>query len=435
MSGKTELLKYQTGFGNEHASEAYPGSLPDGRNSPQRVALGLYAEQISGTAFTAPRAVNQRSWLYRIQPSVVQGRWTEYGHAKLQSAPFNAPASPPEQMRWNPLPDPIAPVDFIDSLQTWAGNGNTCSQHGIAIHLYSCNQSMHARWFYDADGELLVVPQAGDLRLQTELGVLLVGPGEVAIVPRGIKFRVMLEQAQASGYICENYGAPFQLPELGTIGANGLANSRDFMYPVADYVDESGDFELLTKFAGKLYRAPLQHSPLDVVAWHGNYAPYKYALDRFMVINTVSFDHPDPSIFTVLTSPSEIPGTANADFVIFPPRWMVAEGTFRPPWYHRNVMSEFMGLIHGIYDGKQDGFLPGGSSLHNCMSAHGPDAPTFEKASASNLGPVKIDGTMAFMFESRHIIHPTATALDSSLRQRDYPDCWQALPRQFVPPN
>ena len=195
------------------------------------------------------------------------------------------------------------------------------------------------------------------------------------MIPRGIKFRVDLPDGASRGYICESYGAPFRLPELGAIGANGLANARDFLAPVAAFEDLDADCRIVAKFLGKLWVAEIDHSPLDVVAWHGNYAPYKYDLARFNCINTVSFDHPDPSIYTVLTSPSGV------DFAIFPPRWLVAEHTFRPPWFHRNLMNEFMGLIFGKYDAKAEGFLPGGASLHNCMSGHGPDAETYERAS------------------------------------------------------
>jgi homogentisate 1,2-dioxygenase len=235
------------------------------------------------------------------------------------------------------------------------------------------------------------------------------------------------------GYICENRGSLLRLPDLGLIGSNGLANSRDFLTPVAAFEDGDGDFEMIAKFGGKLFRAPIDHSPLDVVAWHGNYAPYKYDLRRFNAINSVSFDHPDPSIFTVLTSPSDTPGTANIDFVIFPPRWMIAEHTFRPPYFHRNIMNEYMGLIFGVYDAKAEGFTPGGASLHNCMSGHGPDAATFEQASSATLEPRYLGDTLAFMFETRLPLHPTQTALAAPQLQRDYWKCWQGLKKNFSP--
>ena len=427
-------LAYQSGFASELATEALAGALPVGRNSPQRAPYGLYAEQLSGTAFTAPRHANRRSWLYRIRPAVLHGAFEALPHPRLASAPFETTGTSPNQLRWDPFPLPEAPTDFVDGLATIAGNGDVAAQSGIAIHVYACNRPMRGRCFYDADGELLVVPQEGALRIATELGDLDVAPGEIALLPRGIRFQVDLadDGAAARGYVCENYGAMLRLPELGPIGANGLANPRDFLAPVAAYRDEEGAFELVAKFGGRLWRAPIDHSPLDVVAWHGNYAPYKYDLARFNTINTVSFDHPDPSIFTVLTSPSDTPGTANVDFVIFPPRWMVAEATFRPPWFHRNAMSEYMGLIRGVYDAKAEGFVPGGGSLHNAMSGHGPDAATFERASQGELAPQRIDGTLAFMFESRYVIHPTAHALACPQLQRDYPACWRGLARHFT---
>jgi homogentisate 1,2-dioxygenase len=423
---------YQSGFGNEFATEAMPGVLPAGQNSPQKVAHGLYAEQLSGTAFTAPRSDNQRSWLYRIRPAAMHQPFAKVFHPTLQSGPFDEIAASPNQLRWNPFPIPSTPADFIEGLMTIAGNGSADSQTGVAIHVYAANRSMQDRFFYNADGELLIVPQQGGLSLRTEFGVLDIAPGEIAVVPRGVRFAVDLQADSARGYVCENYGQLLRLPDLGPIGANGLANPRDFLAPVAAYEDREGQFELLAKFGGKLWSAAIDHSPLDVVAWHGNYTPYKYNLASFNAMNSVSFDHADPSIFTVLTSPSGIPGTANMDFVIFPPRWMVAEHTFRPPWFHRNVMSEYMGLVYGEYDAKAEGFLPGGGSLHNCMSGHGPDATTFEAASNAVLQPQKLDKTMAFMFETRLLIHPTRFAMESPQLQKDYLQCWHGLKKHFT---
>ncbi len=423
---------YQSGFGNEFATEALPGVLPASQNSPQKVARGLYAEQLSGTAFTAPRSDNQRSWLYRIRPAAMHHPFAKVFHPTLQSGPFTELSASPNQLRWNPFPIPSAPADFIEGLITIAGNGSADSQIGVAIHVYTANRSMQDRFFYNADGELLIVPQQGALSLRTEFGVLDIAPGEIAVMPRGVRFAVDLQADSARGYVCENYGQLLRLPDLGPIGANGLANPRDFLAPVAAYEDREGQFELLAKFAGKLWSAAIDHSPLDVVAWHGNYTPYKYNLAAFNAMNSVSFDHADPSIFTVLTSPSGIPGTANMDFVIFPPRWMVAEHTFRPPWFHRNVMSEYMGLVYGEYDAKAEGFLPGGGSLHNCMSGHGPDATTFEAASNAMLQPQKLDKTMAFMFETRLLIHPTRVAMESPQLQKDYLHCWHGLKKHFT---
>ncbi len=420
-----DTLKYQSGFGNEFGTEALPGALPVGQNSPQQAPLGLYAEQLSGTAFTAPRSANRRSWLYRIRPSVLHKPFQQIFNRLLRSEPFDELPPTPNQLRWDPLPLPTEPTDFVKGLTTIAGND------GIAIHIYAANCSMQDRFFYDADGELLIVPELGGLRFHTEFGIIEVSPKEICVIPRGVKFRVELLDAQARGYICENYGALFKLPDLGPIGANGLANPRDFQTPVASYEDREGGFKLIAKFCGNLWEAEIGHSPLDVVAWHGNYAPYKYDLTRFNTINTVSFDHPDPSIFTVLTSPTDTVGTANCDFVIFPARWMVAEHTFRPPYFHRNVMNEYMGLICGVYDAKEKGFVPGGASLHNCMSAHGPDTDTFEKASAAKLAPQRYENTLAFMFESRSVICPTKFAMQTPALQSDYFECWQGLKKHF----
>jgi homogentisate 1,2-dioxygenase len=424
---------YQSGFGNEFATEALSGGLPVGQNSPQRHALGLYAEQVSGSAFTAPRGQNRRSWMYRIRPSVVHEPYRPFAkQTLLRSGPFDEVPTPPNQMRWNPLPMPAEPTDFVEGITTIGGNGDAAAQDGVGIHIFATNASMKERFFYNADGEMLILPQQGGLRIATECGVLEVDPGKLAVIPRGIKFRVELVEQQARGYICENYGQPFRLPELGPIGANGLANSRDFLTPVAAFEDVEGEFEVVSKFLGRLWTSRYNHSPLDVVAWHGNYAPYMYDMARFNTINTVSFDHPDPSIFTVLTAPSHAHGTSNVDFAIFPPRWLVAENTFRPPWFHRNMMNEFMGLIYGEYDAKAEGFLPGGASLHNCMSGHGPDAETFERATAAELQPRKVADTLAFMFETRMAVRPTRYALESKILQHEYYECWQGLKRNFT---
>ena len=424
---------YQSGFGNEFATEAIAGTLPLGRNSPQRVAHGLYAEQISGTAFTAPRHGNRRSWLYRIRPAAMHGSFTLLPQPRLHSDFGSGPVTP-DQLRWNPLPLPAddTPTDFVDGLFTMAGNGSPQAQQGLGIHLYAANRDMRGRYFYNADGELLIVPQQGRLRIATEMGVIDIEPQEIAVIPRGVRFRVDLPDGQARGYVCENFGAFMRIPDLGPIGSNGLANPRDFLTPVAAYEDMEGDFELIAKFQGHLWTAPIGHSPLDVVGWHGNHAPYKYDLRHFNTIGSISFDHPDPSIFLVLTSPSDTPGVGNMDFVIFPPRWLVAQDTFRPPWFHRNIASEFMGLVTGAYDAKAEGFVPGGASLHNSMTGHGPDAQTFEQASSADLSkPHVITDTMAFMFEARQVLRPTAQALEAAHRQRDYQACWAGLQKHF----
>ena len=427
---------YQSGFGNEFASEAIPDTLPVGRNSPQRVAHGLYAEQISGTAFTAPRHENRRSWLYRIRPAAMHDTFALYGHACFHNAFGDAPVSP-DQLRWSPLPMPgagaaVVATDFVDGLFTMGGNGAPAAMSGVGIHLYAANRDMHGRFFYNADAEMLIVPQHGRLKIDTELGVIEVEPQQIAVIPRGIRFRVSLPDGAARGYVCENFGAHLRLPDLGPIGSNGLANPRDFLTPNAAFEDVEGNFELIAKFQGHLWRAAIGHSPLDVVGWHGNHAPCTYDLRRFNAIGSISFDHPDPSIFLVLNAPTDTPGVGNLDFVIFPPRILAAQDTFRPPWFHRNIASEFMGLIHGAYDAKADGFAPGGCSIHNSMTGHGPDAATFEKASAADTSkPDYVRDTMAFMFETRTVIRPTQQALDAAHRQRDYQQCWAGLKKHY----
>ncbi len=426
-------LRYHSGFGNEIATEALPGALPIGQNSPQRCPYGLYAEQLSGTAFTAPRGANRRTWLYRIRPAAVHRPFRRIDNGRYDGD-FGAVAAPPNQLRWDPLPVPAAPTDFVEGIVTIAGNGDPHQQTGCGIHLYAANRSMTDRYFYSADGEMLIVPHEGRQRFVTELGIVEAAPQEVVVIPRGVRFRVELVDVTARGYICENFGAAFRLPEMGPIGSNGLAHSRDFLTPAAWYEDRDAKSELVARFMGNLWVAEMDHSPLDVVAWHGNGAPYKYDLRRFNAIGSISYDHPDPSIFLVLQSQSDTPGVDTVDFAIFPPRILAMEHTFRPPWFHRNVASEFMGLVRGVYDAKAEGFVPGGASLHNCMTAHGPDAQTFEKASRADIShPDYIRDTMAIMFETRCVIRPTRFALETSQLQAEYYRCWLDLERHFDP--
>jgi len=422
-----EPLNYQSGFGNYFESESVTGALPIGRNSPQQPPFGLHAEQISGTSFLAPRSENLRSWLYRRLPSVCQGPMERLSLQELEFENLDL-QSDPNPTRWNPIDVPHQPTDFIESWVPHAASGAPTSQRGCLMAHYAVTASMN-RYFYDADGELLIIPEKGTLKVQTEMGQLTVGPGEILVIPRGIKFRVvLLKDHPARGYLCENYGAPFRLPNLGPIGSNGLANPRDFLFPQARTEDPQGACTLVTKYAGLYWQTELPETPLNVVAWHGNYAPYKYDLARFNTINTVSFDHPDPSIFTVLTSPSDTEGVSNIDFVIFPPRWMVAQDTFRPPYFHRNFMSEYMGLIKGQYDGKREGFVPGGASLHNAMTPHGPDSQTVAQAIQSDLRPEYLNDTLAFMIECRYPYALTQWARNSSTRQKNYHTCWQDIP-------
>lgn len=425
---------YMSGFGNSFETEALPGALPVGRNSPQRCAYGLYAEQLSGSPFTAPRGSNERSWLYRIRPSVKHsGRFSKVDRRHWRTAPCHENDLPIAQLRWDPLPIPGESLTFVDGIHTMTTAGDAGAQAGMAAHVYLITASMVDQHFYNADGELMVVLQQGRLLFITEFGRIDAEPGEIVVIPRGVKFRVELPDGPARGYLCENYGGAFTLPERGPIGANCLANARDFLTPVAYYEDKDTPTKLYVKWGGELYVTQLGHSPIDVVAWHGNYAPYKYDLRTFSPIGAIGFDHPDPSIFTVLTAPSETPGTANIDFVIFPERWMVGENTFRPPWYHMNIMSEFMGLIYGVYDAKPQGFVPGGISLHNMMLPHGPDREAFDHASNGELKPVKLTGTMAFMFETRFPQRVTDYAAKTPALHSDYANCWNRLEKRFDP--
>jgi len=430
---QTNLPGYMPGFGNDFETESLPGALPQGQNSPQKCAYGLYAEQLSGSPFTAPRGTNERSWLYRIRPSVKHtNRFETVAYIDWLTAPQNPdPSLALGQYRWDPVPMPSEPTTFIEGMRTFTTAGDALSQSGMASHIYVCNASMEDDYFFNADAEMLIVPQIGRMRFFTELGIMDVEPLEICVIPRGMMFKAICLDDEARGYVCENYGAKLTLPDRGPIGANCLANPRDFKTPVAAYEDKETPCSVTVKWGGGFHLTKIEQSPLDVVAWHGNYTPYKYDLRTYSPVGAILFDHPDPSIFTVLTAPSGEEGTANIDFVIFPPRWLVAEHTFRPPWYHRNIMSEFMGLIHGQYDAKEKGFVPGGMSLHNMMLPHGPDAFGFEKASNAELGPQKLDGTMAFMFETRfpQMVTPYAANLEGL--QDDYIDCWQDLKRRF----
>ena len=424
---------YQPGFGNDFETEALPGALPRGRNSPQRCAYGLYAEQLSGTPFTAPRGLNERTWCYRIRPSVRHvGRMGRIEMPHWKSAPHVVPdVTSLGQYRWDPIPVPEEPLTFLTGMRTVTTAGDVHTQVGMAAHVYLATASMEGEAFYSADSEMLVVPQEGRLRFVTELGVIELGPQQVALMPRGLVFRVDVIEGPARGFVCENYGLKFDLPHRGPIGANCLANPRDFLTPVAAFEDREAPTRVVVKWCGGFHASEIGHSPFDVVAWHGNYAPWVYDLRTFSPVGAVLFDHPDPSIFTVLTAPSGVEGTANIDFVLFRDRWGVAEDTFRPPWYHKNVMSELMGNIHGVYDAKPQGFAPGGLSLHNMMLPHGPDAQAFEGASGADLRPEKLSDTMAFMLETRFPQQLTEWAAREAPLQDDYAECWDGLVKHF----
>ena len=426
-------LSYMTGFGNDFETEALPGALPQGQNSPQKCNYGLYGEQLSGTAFTAPSHQNERTWCYRIRPSVKHSnRYKKIDLPYWKTAPNVDPnVVSLGQYRWDPIPHSQKNMTWLYGMRTMTTAGDVNTQTGMASHIYLVNASMENTYFYSADSELLVVPQEGTLRFSTELGVLEVKPEEIAIIPRGLLYCVDVVEGPARGFVCENYGQKFTLPSRGPIGANCLANRRDFKTPIAAFEDRECPSKVVIKWCGQFHETEIGHSPLDVVAWHGNYAPCKYNLNTFCPIGAVLFDHPDPSLYSVLTAPSEVEGSSNIDFVLFRDRWNVAENTFRPPWYHKNIMSELMGNICGQYDAKPKGFIPGGMSLHNMMLPHGPDKIAFEHASNNELTPKKLEKTMSFMFETRFPQHLTSFAATEAPLQDDYINCWDDLEKKF----
>ncbi|KAF8812720.1 homogentisate 1,2-dioxygenase [Phlegmacium glaucopus] len=437
---KEDPYEYQVGFGNLFASEALPGTLPEGQNSPQKCKYDLYAEGMTGSSFVAPRAENLHSWLYRIRPSVAhQGFDRLPDNPDLESCflPLNPKVHiSPTQLAWHPfdLPPASEKVDFVDGLKTIAGNGDPTLREGLAIHMYLANTSMEKRAFCNNDGDMLILPQQGRLDIQTEFGKLMVRSGELCVIQRGMKFKVILPDGPSRGYIQEIYGSHYILPELGPLGGNGLANSRDFESPVASFDIDQSLWHIVYKVCGQLHLCVQEHTPFDVVAWHGNYVPYKYAMEKFINVGSISKDHIDPSIFCVLTAKSKQPGVPLADFLIFSPRWDVASGTFRPPYYHRNSSTEFMGLIYGVYGGRSDGFQPGGASYETGFCPHGVSYDEFKKASEADLVPMRIsEGTIAFMFESSMMFTITDYAMNRSGKLHVHePKMWDNLKGQFM---
>jgi homogentisate 1,2-dioxygenase len=381
LDSVSEPFEYLCGFGAAHGSEALKGALPEAQNSPRLPPYGLVAEQLNGTSFTVPRAENRRVWLYRVRPSLVQDDAEPMAHPSFNLDYLDQPpaASP---VGWTPRVLPEGGIDFVDGLTTRAGAGDPADARGLALHTFVASSDMGARAMVDADGDLMILPDTGILRLRTELGWLRVEPGELVVIPRGIVFSVFVEQGPVRGVVMEVYARHFRLPERGPIGANGLADERHFFMPVASYEDRAGPFEIVVKMGGHLYRAARSHSPFDVVAWHGNYTPYKYDLRRFNAMGTVTWDHPDPSIFTVLSAPFERPGENLADLVVFPsPRWDVAAHTFRPPYYHRNAATEINAIVAGV-SRADDVFSCGGIFITPPFAAHGPNAKAVERAHA-----------------------------------------------------
>ena len=434
-TSRADYYEYQNGFGNVLESETIPGTLPQGRNNPKTISL--YTEQLSGSAFTQPRNLNLHTWLYRTQPSVVHNAQNPFQYGDF----FGGGEDPtqgvldPNAMRWSPFlsdDDASSSHTFATGMHLLGSSGDPTTKSGLAIYVYLCRQDMKDSYMYNSDGDFLIVPQEGTLDVSTELGRLSVKPREIAVIPRGIVFSV---NGNGRGYVLEIYKGHFVLPELGPIGSNGLANARDVQYPVAwteAPFSKGTPATLYNKFGSRLWHKSITTTPFNVVAWHGNYLPFKYDLKNFCAVNSVTYDHLDPSIYTVLTCAGDEPGTALCDFVIFPPRWMSTDSnTFRPPWFHRNTMTEFMGLIQGGYDAKK-GFEAGGASLHSCMTPHGPDAVTYDKAVADPCDkPTYFSGGLAFMFETSHMLRLSKYALDHACRDVDYSKCWEQLPDRF----
>ena len=419
-------LEYQSGLGNELQTESIPGALPIGQNSPQRPPLGLVSELVSGTTFSAPRSLNRRSYLFRIRPSVLRGRFERRANGPFLTPPFGVEPSP-NHYCWHPFQRLEPGKDFVDGVATLMGNGSPGEQAGMAIHVYAATKSMNDRIFSNADGEMLIVPHVGDIRVCTEYGILELGLGDLAVIPRGTKFRVELVGDRATGFVCENFGLPLRLPELGLIGSNGLANVADFEIPVAAFEERSASIELVHKLAGNLWSARMDHSPLDVVAWRGTLYPYKYDLRRFVGLGTVTIDHPDPSIFSVLTSPSDSVLGPNFDVMALTPRWIVAERSFRPPGYHRNCVAEFIALLQGAYAG----LPPGSTTLTNPWTEHGPETETLAVAREMALAPVKVDDMLLVLIESRFPVQVTDFAETASEMVRDYTDRWKGFEPYF----
>lgn len=425
---------YLSGFGNEHATEALPGALPVGRNSPQKLPYGLYAEQVNGSAFTVPRSENQRSWLYRIYPTAAaQGAWARTHNERLDESDEPLETSP-ERCRWRPWTAEVGEIDFVDGLFRLCQSGGARERRGMSLYVYAANRSMRNRVFSSVDGELIILPQQGSIRVRTEMGNLRVEPGEMVLLPRGIRFSVELQGDACKGFVCENLGMAFRLPERGLIGANGLANARDFLAPVAAYEVDDTRFESIAKFGGRIWSSTLSRTPFDVVAWHGTYAPFKYDMRRFNAVHSVSYDHTDPSVFTALTSPSGIAGVANVDFAVLPPRWIVANETFRPPYYHRNIMSEIVVSLRGAPESRGTEYHVGSCHVHNAMAPHGPDPEILQKASNAPLAP-RWEDTLMVMFESFLPYGVPREAAQARDRDTNYESNWDGTPVLFENPS
>jgi len=422
-----------TGFGNVHQSEDLPDALPRDQNSPRRVAYGLYAEQVNGSGFVAPRHENRRSWLYRVRPSADQSPAVALPQGFL-AGDFLAEPPEPNLAGWAPLPLPTVATDFVDGLATLGGAGSARLRRGYAVHVYAANRGMEDRCFGNADGDLLILPEQGALTLLTELGPLEVAPGQVALVPRGIRFSVLVSVGGARGYVAESFGRPFGLPDRGPVGANGLADARHFRAPSAWHEDRvSLGYRVTAKLAGRLFESTQDHSPFDVAAWQGNHVPTVYDLDAFSPVGNARFDHGDPSIHTVLSAPMDEQGAHTLDLVAFVARWDVTEHTFRPPYFHRNVTTELNGIVRdAVVPGSP--FVPGCFFLTPSLVPHGVVAASVERhlAEAAAESPRRSsESSLWFQFETALPFVPTPWARDAAHRIADWPLVWGAYRKHF----
>jgi homogentisate 1,2-dioxygenase len=425
------------GFGAPLQSEALPGALPLHQNSPRHAPYGLYPEQLSGTAFGLPRHKNLRTWLYRIRPSAQQSPFRPLRHETFTTA-FTSEPVEPNLFGWRPCPIPSAGQDFVDGIVTLGGAGDGHSRRGYALHWFTANRSMDNRAFCNADGDFLLVPQLGELTLVTELGVLEVGTGQIALLPRGLRYSVVLRSPAARGFIAEVYGRHFELPERGVIGANGLADARHFRTSTAWFEDrlELG-YRITSKLGGVLYDAQQDYSPYDVVAWHGNYVPYVYDLAAFVPVSNVRVDHPDPSIYSVVSCPLDETGSNLLDLIVFPPRWDPTEHTFRPPFFHRNATMEWNAVVRSD---SSDGalFESGVSFLTPPMTPHGVTSAAVERAFRLDEATAAVphrssDQSLWIQFESSLPLQLSPLAREPSRAILDWPTVWGAYRNHFRP--
>ncbi|GLI78307.1 hypothetical protein PoHVEF18_006618 [Penicillium ochrochloron] len=400
-----DKFKYLNGFNGYHQSEAAEGVIPLVINIPQKSKYGLHTERISGSSFTAPRKDSKQTWLYRLLPSTCHEDFS-----LLENHPFNLKNVLNSKYQYSPNRSTWAPAqiakeaDFLTGLQLIGGAGNPTMKEGLAYYAFTAGKSMPSNQaFYSADGDFLLAPQKGTLDIRTEMGYLRVRSNEICVVPRGIRFHVSLPAGPVRGFALELFEGHFELPELGPIGSTGLANIRDFEIPTASFDNSNVDTEIIAKFAGQVHRTVHRGSIFNVAGWSGTYYPFKYDLGKFNTIGSVSYDHTDPSIFTVLTAPSSVPGEAVVDVAVFGPRWLVMEKSYRPPYFHRNTMSEFAFVIKGGFDVTPlPPQLEGLFLLSNTMCAHGADPESWKQATEKELVPEKIPpGNLGMMFESK----------------------------------